>query len=64
MKKFFWYILSILQFGSEARTSNLIKKLWLFEKKGNANVKFCMPTNELKDYSDKQLLKQKSIQRL
>ena len=46
------------------RTSNLIKKLFLFEKKENAHVvlSFACPTNELRDYLEKPV-KRTSVQR-
>ena len=44
-----------------ARTSNLIKKLFLSKKKENAHVVLC-PTNELWDYLEKPV-KRTSVQR-
>ena len=67
MKKCFLYILSIMQYWKEARTSRLIKELQLFafRKKRNAHVmlSFACLTIELKDYWAKPL-KQKSVQKL
>ena len=65
MKKCFWNILLILQFGREAHTGSLTKKLINFsKKKGNAHAMlgFVCPTNELIDYSNKPV-KQNSVQK-
>ena len=63
MNKCFWYILFILRYGREARTSSLIKKLIKFSKENpHVVLGFVCPTNELKEYINK-LVKQKSVQK-